>query len=159
MAKSAIIVGGGIAGLSAGIALRKSGYEVTLFEQAPSLEPIGAALSIWGNAMAGLDWLGCGDAVRERSHPMNRLRLTRPDGRALWGPVDVAESDSWLPVRASCKPRCSPRWEPTAAALAFASMRPKNMAERSSHLPRAVRAPKRIWQSWPTASSRRSAPR
>jgi 2-polyprenyl-6-methoxyphenol hydroxylase-like FAD-dependent oxidoreductase len=77
MARSAIVVGGGIAGLSAGIALRKAGYEVTLFEQAPRLEPIGAALSIWGNAMAGLDWLGCGDAVRERAHPVRRLCLTR----------------------------------------------------------------------------------
>lgn len=99
MAKSAIIVGGGIAGLSAGIALRKAGYEVTLFEQAPSLEPIGAALSVWGNAMAGLDWLGCGDTVRERAHPVNRLRLTRADGRVLWGPVDIERSDSWLPMR------------------------------------------------------------
>lgn len=99
MARSAIVVGGGIAGLSAGIALRKAGYEVILFEQAPSLEPIGAALSIWGNAMAGLDWLGCGDAVREGAHPMSSLRLTRADGRALWGPVDVAESNSWLPMR------------------------------------------------------------
>lgn len=99
MAKSAIIVGGGIAGLSAGIALRKAGYEVTLFEQAPKLEPLGAALSIWGNAMAGLDWFDCGDAVRERAHPVRRLQLTRADERTLWGPVDIAGSDSWLPMR------------------------------------------------------------
>jgi len=62
-----VVVGGGIAGLSAAIAMRKAGYETTVFEQAPKLAPIGAALSIWGNAMAGLDWLGCGDAVRERA--------------------------------------------------------------------------------------------
>jgi 2-polyprenyl-6-methoxyphenol hydroxylase-like FAD-dependent oxidoreductase len=99
MARSAIVIGGGIAGLSAGIALRKAGYEVTLFEQAPKLEPIGAALSIWGNAMAGLDWLGCGDAVRERAHPVRRLCLTRADDRVLWGPVDISGSDSWLPMR------------------------------------------------------------
>lgn len=99
MARSAIIVGGGIAGLSAGIALRKAGYDVTLFERAPRLEPIGAALSIWGNAMAGLDWLGCGDAVRERAHPVERLRLVRSDDRVIWGPVDIAGSDSWLPMR------------------------------------------------------------
>jgi 2-polyprenyl-6-methoxyphenol hydroxylase-like FAD-dependent oxidoreductase len=99
LTRSAIIVGGGIAGLSAGIALRKAGYEITLFEQAPKLEPIGAALSIWGNAMAGLDWLGCGDALRERAHPVSRLRLTRADDRVLWGPVDISASDSWLPMR------------------------------------------------------------
>jgi 2-polyprenyl-6-methoxyphenol hydroxylase-like FAD-dependent oxidoreductase len=99
MAKSAIIVGGGIAGLSAGIALRNAGYEVTLFEQAPKLEPLGAALSIWGNAMAGLDWLGCGHAVRERAYPIGRVVLTGLNDRPVWGPIDIAASDSWLPMR------------------------------------------------------------
>jgi 2-polyprenyl-6-methoxyphenol hydroxylase-like FAD-dependent oxidoreductase len=99
MAKGAIIIGGGIAGLSAGIALRKAGYAVTLFEQAPRLDPLGAALSIWGNAMAGLDWLGCGGAVRERAHPVRRLVLTAVNDRPLWGPVDIEQSDSWLPMR------------------------------------------------------------
>jgi len=32
MTQTAIVVGGGIAGLFAGIALRKAGYEVTLFD-------------------------------------------------------------------------------------------------------------------------------
>ena len=99
MTRSAIIVGGGIAGLSATIALRQAGYEITLFEQVPKLEPIGAALSIWGNAMAGLDWLGCGDALRARAHQVRRLRLTRAHDRVLWGPVDISASDSWLAMR------------------------------------------------------------
>jgi len=54
---------------------------VILFEQAPKLEPIGAAISIWGNAMAGLDWLGCGDALPERAVRVRRLLLTQIDGR------------------------------------------------------------------------------
>ncbi|HEY6815619.1 MAG TPA: NAD(P)/FAD-dependent oxidoreductase [Croceibacterium sp.] len=99
MGRTAIIVGGGIAGLSAAIAIRQAGYAVTLFERAPKLEPIGAALSVWGNAMAGLDWLGCGDAVRARAHPVRSLCLRRADDRVLWGPVDVAGTDSWLPMR------------------------------------------------------------
>lgn len=101
MAKNAIIVGGGIAGLSAGIALRKAGYEVTLFEQAPKLEPLGAAISIWRNAMAGLDWLGCGDALRARAVPVRRLLLSALSGRALFGPVDVSAGDNWLPMRST----------------------------------------------------------
>jgi 2-polyprenyl-6-methoxyphenol hydroxylase-like FAD-dependent oxidoreductase len=99
MGRTALIVGGGIAGLSAGIALRKAGYDITLLERAPRLEPIGAALSIWGNAMAGLDWLGCGDAVRAQAHPVDSLRLARSDDRVMWGPVDIGGSDSWLPMR------------------------------------------------------------
>jgi 2-polyprenyl-6-methoxyphenol hydroxylase-like FAD-dependent oxidoreductase len=99
MAKSAIIVGGGIAGLSAGIALRQAGYDITLFEQASELVPVGAAISIWGNAMAGLDWLGCGEALRERAVPVRKVLLTQVDGRSLFGPVDMARSDGWLPLR------------------------------------------------------------
>lgn len=100
MGRRCIVVGGGIAGLSAGIALRKAGYEVTLFEQAPKLEPIGGAISIWGNAMAGLDWLGCGDALRERTVHLRKLLLTQVDGRVLFGPVDISGDDGWLPTRA-----------------------------------------------------------
>lgn len=99
MRHSAAIIGGGIAGLSAGIALRKAGYEVTLFEQAAAIRPMGAALSIWGNAMAGLDWLGCGDPVRRRASRIEALALTDTRGRALFGPADVSASDSWLPLR------------------------------------------------------------
>lgn len=99
MSKRAAVIGGGIAGLSAGIALRRAGYAVTLFEHAPALEPIGAAISIWGNAMAGLDWLGCGDALRARAVPVRELLLTQVDGKRLFGPVDISGCDGWLPMR------------------------------------------------------------
>lgn len=99
MSKGAIVIGGGIAGLSAAIALRKAAYSVTLYEQADAIEPIGAALSIWGNAMAGLDWLGCGDAVRSKATQIREIALHDISGRALFGPVDVAPSDSFLPLR------------------------------------------------------------
>lgn len=95
----ATVIGGGIAGLSAGIALQKAGYETTLYEQAPSIQPMGAALSTWGNAMAGLDWLGCGEAIRNNSAPLNSAALRSVTGRTLFGPVDIAQSDSWLPTR------------------------------------------------------------
>jgi 2-polyprenyl-6-methoxyphenol hydroxylase-like FAD-dependent oxidoreductase len=96
----AAVIGGGIAGLSAAIALRKAGYAVTLFERAPKLEPIGAALSVWGNAMAGLDWLDCGEALRALAAPISGLLLSRLDGRALFGPVDEAAADGYLALRA-----------------------------------------------------------
>lgn len=97
--RRAIIIGGGIAGLSAGIALRKAGYAVTLYEQAEALVPMGAALSLWGNAMAGLDWLGCGDAVRAQAARVEQLSLRDTKGRALFGPVDIGDSDSYLALR------------------------------------------------------------
>lgn len=61
--RRAIVIGGGIAGLAAAIALRKAGYAVSVHEQAPELLPMGAALSLWGNAMAALDWLGVAEPV------------------------------------------------------------------------------------------------
>lgn len=99
MTRTAIVIGGGIAGLSAGIALRKASYGVTLYEQAPAIAPMGAALSIWGNAMAGLDWFGCGDAVRARAARVARLSLTTIEGHTLFGPADIAGCDSYLPLR------------------------------------------------------------
>lgn len=46
----AIIAGGGVGGLSAAIALARIGWHVSLFENAPSIEDIGAGLQISPNA-------------------------------------------------------------------------------------------------------------
>jgi 2-polyprenyl-6-methoxyphenol hydroxylase-like FAD-dependent oxidoreductase len=59
-----LIAGGGIAGLSAAIAMAKSGYSVTVAERARDIREIGAALSLWPNALAALDRLGVGEKVR-----------------------------------------------------------------------------------------------
>lgn len=67
--KSAGIVGGGIGGLTAAIALRKAGWDVTVYERAPEFTEVGAAVALFPNAMAALDEIGVGDAVRARSHP------------------------------------------------------------------------------------------
>jgi salicylate hydroxylase len=52
------IVGGGIGGLTAAIALRKKGYSVTLFEQAAEIGEVGAGLQISVNAVRVLNALG-----------------------------------------------------------------------------------------------------
>jgi len=45
------ILGGGIGGLSTAIALQRKGFSVTLYEAAPSFKPLGAGLSLSGNAI------------------------------------------------------------------------------------------------------------
>lgn len=41
-----VIVGGGIGGLSAALALRREGFEPRVFEQAPALLEVGAAIAV-----------------------------------------------------------------------------------------------------------------
>lgn len=52
------IIGGGIGGLTAAIALRQKGFPVTLFEQAPKIGEVGAGLQISVNAVRVLNALG-----------------------------------------------------------------------------------------------------
>jgi len=61
----AIVIGAGVGGLSAGLALRRVGVEVGLFERrrdVASLEA-GTGLTLWPNAMVSLRKLGVGDEI------------------------------------------------------------------------------------------------
>jgi len=58
------VVGAGIAGLSAAVALQRRGFDVTVFEERTEMSS-GAGISIWPNALAALDEIGLGDAVRD----------------------------------------------------------------------------------------------
>ncbi len=58
------IIGGGIGGLTAALALAAHGLEPLVLEQAPALGEVGAGITISPNAGRVLDWLGLGDAVR-----------------------------------------------------------------------------------------------
>ena len=59
------IIGAGIGGLAAAIALRRIGVEVGVFEQAAAFRRVGAAINMTPNAVKVLDGLGLGDAVRD----------------------------------------------------------------------------------------------
>ncbi|MFC4060564.1 FAD-dependent oxidoreductase [Planomonospora corallina] len=60
----AVVVGGGIGGLTAAVALQRRGWEVTVLERAASLEPVGSGLAVAANALRALDTIGAGDDVR-----------------------------------------------------------------------------------------------
>ncbi|MDH6132255.1 2-polyprenyl-6-methoxyphenol hydroxylase-like FAD-dependent oxidoreductase [Kitasatospora sp. MAA4] len=62
--RSAGIVGGGIGGLASAIALRKAGWQVTVYERAPEFTEVGAGISLFPNAITALDALGVGTAVQ-----------------------------------------------------------------------------------------------
>jgi 2-polyprenyl-6-methoxyphenol hydroxylase-like FAD-dependent oxidoreductase len=61
-----IIIGGGIGGLAAGIAVRRADHDVRVFERTSVLGEVGAGISLWANALRALDSLGVLEAVRAR---------------------------------------------------------------------------------------------
>ena len=96
---SAIILGGGIAGSAAGLALVRAGWQVTIYERATRLEAVGGALSIWPNAMAALARLGVADAVRDRGMPFSSMLVADREGRPII-PVRRVDGDAMLVTRA-----------------------------------------------------------
>ena len=58
------IVGGGVGGLSAAIALHQQGHEVTVFEQAPQFSRVGADINLTPNVVRAIDGLGAGATIR-----------------------------------------------------------------------------------------------
>ena len=66
---TALIVGAGIGGLAAGIALRRAGVDVEIYERAPEIREVGAGIALWANALHALAELGLADAIGALSVP------------------------------------------------------------------------------------------
>lgn len=79
----AIISGAGIGGLTVAIALIQRGWDVVVYEQHPHTVVAGAGISLWPNAIAALDTLGLGQAIRQHGVPNRDGGIHLPDGRAL----------------------------------------------------------------------------
>jgi salicylate hydroxylase len=80
----ALVVGGGIGGLSAAIALRRSGHRVTVLEQAPVLGEIGAGIQVAPNATRCLFSLGLQERLeRTAVAAQGSVRRRWEDGRVL----------------------------------------------------------------------------
>ncbi|SPK76525.1 3-hydroxybenzoate 6-hydroxylase (plasmid) [Cupriavidus taiwanensis] len=65
--RKVLIIGGGIGGLAAALALAKQGIRIELLEQADQIGEIGAGIQLAANAFAALDALGVGQAARDRA--------------------------------------------------------------------------------------------
>ncbi|MGW5360153.1 FAD-dependent monooxygenase [Actinopolymorpha pittospori] len=80
--RSAVVVGAGIGGLTAAVALRRIGWHVTVLERAPVIAAVGAGLSLWPNAVRALALLDLDEAVA--SHAVSaviRGNMRNPNGR------------------------------------------------------------------------------
>lgn len=79
----ALVIGAGIGGLTAAVALHRQGHEVTVLERAPAIEAVGAGLGLTPNCHRALDMIGLGDTVRSMRAWNAEGGLRTPSGRWL----------------------------------------------------------------------------
>ena len=77
------IIGGGIGGLTAAVALARRGMAAEVYEQAPVLEEVGAGVGLWPNAMTALEPIGLAGKVARLAVKVGRQGLRRSDGSWL----------------------------------------------------------------------------
>lgn len=87
-----LIIGGGIGGLAAALALARKGIRITLLEQAAQIGEIGAGIQLAANAFAALDALGVGQAARDRAVFTDYLELRDAIDTHTIARVDVGEA-------------------------------------------------------------------
>jgi 2-polyprenyl-6-methoxyphenol hydroxylase-like FAD-dependent oxidoreductase len=80
--RKALIIGGGVGGLTAALGLRRRGWDVEVFEQAPQLREVGSGFMISPNAMSVLFGLGLRGVV-ERGSEVTRYEMCSWAGEAL----------------------------------------------------------------------------
>ncbi len=78
-----IVVGAGMGGLTAALALRQAGYEIEIFDRVPALLPAGAGVSLWSNGVKVLDRLGLGSALAAAGGRMERVCYRDQHGQLL----------------------------------------------------------------------------
>lgn len=69
----ALVIGAGIGGLSAAVALRNIGIDCEVFEAVETIRPAGAAISVWPNGVKCMNYLGMGDLMRRYGGLMNSM--------------------------------------------------------------------------------------
>lgn len=78
-----VIIGAGIGGLTAGIALKQSGYEVEIYDRVKELRPVGAGISLWSNGVKVLNRLGLGERMSQIGGRMDRMEYRSKTGDLL----------------------------------------------------------------------------
>lgn len=69
----ALVMGAGIGGLSAAVALKAAGISCEVFEAVQEIKPVGAAISIWPNGVKCMNLLGMGDITETYGGPLRYM--------------------------------------------------------------------------------------
>jgi 2-polyprenyl-6-methoxyphenol hydroxylase-like FAD-dependent oxidoreductase len=81
--RSALIIGAGIGGLAAGVALQRIGWEVRIHERAASPRELGFGLLLAPNALAALRELGVAPSIEQAGVSAAKVEMRHVDGRLL----------------------------------------------------------------------------
>lgn len=81
--RKAIIIGGGIGGITAAIALKQAGLDVTVYERAEELQEVGSGLPLWTNALRALQVLGLTGELENLGVQVTSVRVTTWNGDTL----------------------------------------------------------------------------
>jgi 2-polyprenyl-6-methoxyphenol hydroxylase-like FAD-dependent oxidoreductase len=81
--RKAIIIGGGIGGITAAIALKRTGLDVAVYERAEELREVGSGLPLWTNALRALHVLDMTDDLEKSGVQVRSVRVTTWNGDIL----------------------------------------------------------------------------
>ncbi|MEK0433106.1 MAG: hypothetical protein RL700_1313, partial [Pseudomonadota bacterium] len=86
------VVGGGISGLAAALALAQAGVNTSLYEQSAKFEELGAGIGLGPNAIRRLDAWGIEKALRATACMPQRLLVKNADDGRLLGSLPMADA-------------------------------------------------------------------
>lgn len=75
-----VVLGAGIGGLACGIALRRAGFHVEIYERARAADRTGLGFIVMNNGLTALDRLGLGESARRLGCPIRRATIRDPRG-------------------------------------------------------------------------------
>jgi FAD-dependent urate hydroxylase len=78
-----LVIGSGIGGLTAGIALQQAGHRVEIFDRVKELRPAGAGISLWSNGVKVLNKLGLGREIAAIGGRMEQMQYRWMTGELL----------------------------------------------------------------------------
>ena len=112
------IVGGGIGGLTLGLALREQGIEADIYEQADELREVGAAVALSANATRFYEHIGLSEKVRRcrvrNRHPDLSRRPQRQGDRQAQRQAElsraVRRARTGEFIAPTCRRSCRGRW-------------------------------------------------
>jgi 2-polyprenyl-6-methoxyphenol hydroxylase-like FAD-dependent oxidoreductase len=83
--KNVLVVGGGITGTVAAVALAQKGVKVTLAEIAPQWYGVGHGITLQGNALRSFKNIGALDRILEKAHGFDDFSMYHASGQLLQG--------------------------------------------------------------------------